>query len=42
MSDVDYRAFLPPPLRDLNWRPHPLDGKLLLDLVRLAPCLARD
>ncbi|MFN8373819.1 MAG: radical SAM protein [Anaerolineae bacterium] len=30
MSDVDYRAFLPPPLHELNWRPHPLDGKLLL------------
>lgn len=26
----DYRSYLPPPLRNLSWRAHPLDGKLLL------------
>lgn len=26
----EFSAFLPPPLRDLPWRTHPLDGKLLL------------
>ncbi len=25
-----YSEYLPPPLRDLNWQAHPLDGKLLL------------
>lgn len=25
-----YEAYLPPPLRELPWRAHPLDGKLLL------------
>lgn len=26
----EYRIYLPPSLRSLSWRPHPLDGKLLL------------
>ncbi|QPC83693.1 radical SAM protein [Phototrophicus methaneseepsis] len=32
MSDIldNYQTFLPPQLRSLNWRPHPLDGALLL------------
>lgn len=25
-----FTHYLPPPLRDLNWQAHPLDGKLLL------------
>lgn len=28
--NFDYTLYLPPPLRHLAWRPHPLDGKLLL------------
>lgn len=27
---VEYKRYLPPPIRDLPWRTHPLDGKLLL------------
>ncbi len=27
---ASYRHFLPPQLRDLPWRAHPLEGKLLL------------
>lgn len=29
-NEVTFLPFLPPPLRTLNWRTHPLDGKLLL------------
>jgi MoaA/NifB/PqqE/SkfB family radical SAM enzyme len=28
--EVDYLSFLPPTLRTLNWRAHPMDNKLLL------------
>jgi hypothetical protein len=32
MNDLiaTYTPYLPPPLRDLPWMAHPLDGKLLL------------
>lgn len=30
MQNSDFKIYLPPPLRDLKWQAHPLDGKLLL------------